>query len=74
MDNAPVIFSIFCIILGVTFFIYRIFRYPKRVREMDSILFPLIIPGTLADKILYLGSVAGLAIVGVIMLIQELQR
>lgn len=41
---------------------------------MDSILFPLIIPGTFADKILYFGSVAGLAIVGVIMLIQELQR
>lgn len=74
MDNAPVILSTFCIALGVTFFIYRIFRYPKRVREMDSILFPLVIPGTFLDKILYLGSVAGLAIVGVIMLIQELQR
>lgn len=74
MDNAPVIFSIFCIALGVTFFIYRIFRYPKRVREMDSILFPLVIPGTFLDKILYLGSVAGLAIGGTFLLITELQR
>ena len=41
---------------------------------MDSFLFPLVIPGTFLDKILYLGSVAGLAIVGVIMLIQELRR
>lgn len=74
MVNAPEIFCILCIVLGTTFFIYRIFRYPKRVREMDSILFPLIIPGTFTDKLLYLGSVAGLAVMGVFMLITELQR
>ena len=73
MNNAPVIFCILCIALGAIFFIYRIFRYPKRVREIDSFLFPLVIPGTFLDKILYLGSVAGLAIGGTFLLITEIQ-
>lgn len=74
MVNAPEIFCIFCIALGSIVLIYRILRYPKRVKEMDSILFPLIIPGTLTDKLLYFGSAAAVVVGGISLLITELQR
>lgn len=73
MDNMPIIFCIFCIILGTLTLIYRIFRYPKRVKEMNSVLFPIIIPGTTTDKLLYFGSAAVMILGGISLLIRELQ-
>lgn len=73
MDNMPIIFCTFCIILGALTLIYRIFRYPKRVKEMNSILFPITIPGTATDKLLYFGSAAAMILGGISLLIRELK-
>lgn len=70
MGNINLFFGLFCILLGASFSIYRIIKYPSRVREQKGIFFPGIPAGSLEDKLLYIGSPVAVFIGGIYLMVR----